>query len=195
MDYYRINAEKYFEATKNADMKDACNRFLKYLKKGSSILDIGCGSGRDAAYFKDMGYMAEGLEPSEKLAALAEKHSGVKIHCFPVQDFVPEKRYDGLFACASLLHLKEKEILAFFKRAGEFVSPCAYIYASGKSGITTGVASDGRYFTEFTEELLQKILKENEHLELAELWYSDDVTGRTDFNWMNFILRYKETLI
>lgn len=191
MDYYRVNAEKYFETTRNADMKDACNRFLKYLEKGSSILDIGCGSGRDAAYFKKMGYMAEGLEPSEELAALAEKYSGVNIYCSPVQDFVPEKRYEGLFACASLLHLKEEEILDFFKRIGDFAVPGAYIYASGKSGISTGLASDGRYFTEFTEELLQKILEGNTHLEVAELWYSDDVTGRTDFNWMNYILKYE----
>ena len=191
MDYYRVNAEKYFEATRNADMTDACSRFLKYLEKGSSILDIGCGSGRDAAYFKEKGYVAEGLEPSEELGALAEKYSGVNIYCAALQDFVPEKRYEGLFACASLLHLREEEILDFFKRIHDFAVPGAYIYASGKSGITTGTAPDGRFFTEFTEELLRKILEGNTHLEVAELWYSDDVTGRTDFKWMNYILKYE----
>ena len=67
------------------------------------------------------------------------------------------------------------------------------IYLSGKNGIPTGEATDGRYFLEFTEALKEKILVTNERMKLEELWYTEDVSGRKGFRWVNmiFMLSYK----
>ena len=64
------------------------------------------------------------------------------------------------------------------------------MYISGKSGISTGKAADGRFFLEFTEALLAKILAVNPRLKLEELWYTEDVTGREGFRWMNIIVKF-----
>ena len=189
MNYYEENAQTYYNKTKDADMTDSCNRFAKYIRPAGRILDIGCGSGRDMKYFKSLGFSPEGLEPSKGLWELAEKNTGLPVHCITLQAYRPSAPYDGIWACASLLHLTEEEILEFFKRSCEFTAPGGYIYFSGKNGIETGVSEDGRFFLEFTDELIEKILRENENLELVEKWYSEDVTGRKDFRWMNVILK------
>ncbi len=190
MNYYDDNAQQYFEATKNADMTDAYKRFCKYIEKGSYILDIGCGSGRDLKFFNKHGYIAEGLEPSKKLCNLIRTNMRCKIYCDSIQSFMSTEPYNAIWACASLLHLTPKEILDFFKHIDKFLFSGGIIYVSGKNGIETGVNADGRYFCEFSEKLLEDILECNSKLTLIEKWYSADVTGRNDFQWMNFILSF-----
>ena len=191
MNYYENNALEFYERTINSDMSENCNRFIKYIPSASIILDCGCGSGRDQLYFKNMGFQIEGLEPSKKLAELARETSGCVIHESTIQDFKPLKKYDAIWACASLLHLQKDEVLYFFKNIDSWLKKEGYIYVSGKSGIKTGLAEDGRFFLEFNENLLSEILINNRSLKLIDKWYSNDVTGRADFKWMNFILKLK----
>ena len=112
-----------------------------------------------------------------------------EIVCSDIQNYRPEERYDGIWACASLLHLREEELLHFFGHLDLYLKENGIIYISGKSGISTGKAADGRYFLEFTEALLEKILARNSRLKLEEMWYTEDVTGREGFRWMNIIIR------
>ena len=63
------------------------------------------------------------------------------------------------------------------------------VYISGKNGIPTGKAKDGRYFLEFSEQLIEKILKVNKQLKAEQVWYTEDVRGRKEFRWMNVIFR------
>ena len=63
------------------------------------------------------------------------------------------------------------------------------VYVSGKNGPPTGKAQDGRYFLEFTEQLVEKILMVNEQLKSEQLWYTEDVNGRKGFRWLNVIFR------
>lgn len=190
MNYYDKNAKEFFERTVNCDMSVPCKKFADMLLPASTILDCGCGSGRDLKYFKELGYDPEGLEPSKKLCQYAEKYSGCKVFNGTVQEFKPKKKYDGIWACASLLHLEKKEILLFFNSLDQWLKPGGYIYASGKSDIETGIAVDGRFFQAFDENLLDEILNLNDRLELVEKWYSDDVNGRNQFRWLNFIIKF-----
>ena len=66
-EYYEINAKQYAEKTFSADMSEQYQRFLPLLKEGSTILDIGSGSGRDACHFQKMGYQVTALDPSTHL--------------------------------------------------------------------------------------------------------------------------------
>ena len=65
------------------------------------------------------------------------------------------------------------------------------VYVSGKSGISTGEVEDGRFFLEFTEQLVEKILTVNKQLQLEQLWYTEDVSGRRGFRWLNVVLRLR----
>ena len=185
--YYESNAERYAAETISADMSEQYQRFLPLLKKGAKILDVGSGSGRDACYFQKQGYQATALEPSKNLCREIRKVFSGEIVCSDIQNYRPAERYDGIWACASLIHLQEEEVLQFFERIDRYLNDDGIVYISGKNGIQSGKAGDGRYFLEFTEQLVEKILTVNKQLKLEQLWYTEDVSGRRGFWWMNVI--------
>lgn len=189
--YYESNAERYAAETISADMSEQYQRFLPLLKKGAKILDVGSGSGRDACYFQKQGYQVTALEPSKNLCREIRKVFSREIVCSEVQNYRPTERYDGIWACASLIHLQEEEILCFFKKMDMYLSDNGIVYASGKCGISTGEVADGRFFLEFTEQLVEKILTVNKQLQLEQLWYTEDVRGRRGFRWLNVVLRLR----
>ena len=186
IDYYNDNADEYFNSVISADMTENYTRFLQYVPKGASIVDLGCGSGRDLKYFKDNGYEAEGLDASEKLCILAREYSGCPVLC---TDFwKAERRYDAFWANASLLHLTGKDIITFFAQKTKYLADNGIFYMSMKTGIPQGDDPKGRYFTPFSEELLEQLLKASK-LELIDRWSNDDALGRSDTKWMSVIFR------
>ena len=186
-EYYEINAKRYAEETFSADMSEQYKKFLPLLREQARILDLGSGSGRDACYFQNHGYQVTALEPSKNLCREIRKVFSGEIVCPDIQSYQPEQRFDGIWACASFLHLQEKEVLSFFEKINLYLNDNGIIYLSGKNGIPTGEATDGRYFLEFTEALKEKILVTNERMKLEELWYTEDVSGRKGFRWVNMI--------
>ena len=187
--YYENNAERYAAETFSADMSEQYQRFLPLLKKGAKILDVGSGSGRDACYFQKHGYQVTALEPSKNLCREIRKVFSGEIICSDIQNYRPKERHDGIWACASLIHLQEEEILRFFEKIDLYLNDNGVVYVSGKNGISTGEVEDGRFFLEFTERLVEKILTVNEQLKLEQLWYTEDVSGRRGFQWLNVVLR------
>ena len=187
--YYESNAEHYAAETIYADMSEQYQSVLPLLKKGAKILDVGSGSGRDACYIQKHGYQVTALEPSKNLCREIRKVFSGEIECSDIQNYQPAERYDGIWACASLIHLQEEEILCFFEKIELLLKANGIIYISGKNGIPTGKAEDGRYFLEFSEYLVEKILIVNEQLKLEQLWYTGDVSGRRGFRWLNVIFR------
>ena len=189
--YYESNAEHYAAETFSADMSEQYQRFLPLLKKGAKILDVGSGSGRDACYFQKHGYQVTALEPSKNLCREIRKVFSGEIICSDIQNYRPKERYDGIWACASLIHLQEEEILRFFEKIDLYLNDNGVVYVSGKNGISTGEVEDGRFFLEFTERLVEKILTVNEQLKPEQLWYTEDVSGRRGFRWLNVVLRLR----
>ena len=190
-EYYEINAKRYAEETFSADMSEQYKRFLPLLRERARILDVGSGSGRDAFYFQNHGYQVTALEPSKNLGREIRKVFSGKIICSDIQNYRPTERYDGIWACASLIHLQEEEVLCFFRKIDMYLNDNGIVYASGKSGISTGEVEDGRFFLEFTEQLVEKILMVNRQLKLEQLWYTEDVSGRRGFRWLNVVLRLR----
>lgn len=189
--YYESNAEHYAAETFSADMSEQYQSFLPLLKKRAKILDVGSGSGRDAYYFQRHGYEVTALEPSKNLCREIRKVFSGEIVCSDIQSYQPTERYDGIWACASLIHLQEEEVLCFFRKLDMYLNDNGIVYASGKSGISTGEVADGRFFLEFTEQLVEKILTVNKQMKLEKLWYSEDVSGRQGFRWLNVVLRLR----
>lgn len=188
-EYYEINAKQYAKGTFSADMSEQYKRFLPLLREQARILDVGSGSGRDACYFQKKGYQVTALEPSKNLCREIRKVFSGEIVCSDIQSYQLDQRFDGIWACASLLHLQEKEVLSFFEKINLYLNDNGIVYLSGKNGITTGETEDGRFFLEFTEKLMGKILMASGRMKLDQLWYTEDVRGRKDFRWMNIILR------
>lgn len=189
--YYESNAERYAAETISADMSEQYQRFLPLLKDGVKLLDVGSGSGRDACYFQKQGYQVTALEPSKNLCREIRKVFSGEIMCSDIQNYQPVERYDGIWACASLIHLQEEEVLQFFEKIDQYLDDNGIIYISGKNGISTGEVEDGRFFLEFTDRLVEKILTVNKQLKLEQLWYTEDVSGRRGFRWLNVVLRLR----
>ena len=187
--YYENNAERYAAETFSADMSEQYQSFLSLLKKGAKILDVGSGSGRDACYFQKQGYQVTALEPSKNLGREIRKVFSGEIVCSDIQNYRPTERYDGIWACASLIHLQEEEVLQFFEKIDQYLNDNGIIYISGKNGLSTGKVEDGRFFLEFTEQLVEKIQTVNKQLKLEQLWYTEDLNGRKGFRWLNVIFR------
>lgn len=135
IDYYNSNGAQYFSNTVNVDMSECCDRFLKYIVPGGRIIDIGAGSGRDINYFKDRGYVVEGIDTSEEMCRLAADYSDAEVSCERIQDWHLEEKYDGIWANASLLHLFFNEIEEFVCRASDYLKPKGVFYISMKTGI------------------------------------------------------------
>ena len=188
-EWYNRNAGQYFNDTVSVDITENCERFLKHVQSGGTIVDIGAGSGRDLKYFVEKGYAAEGIDASEALCVRASEYALVPVTCIRIQDWYPKKKYAGIWACVSLLHLKMDEIETFICRLPDLLEEGGAAYLSVKSGIETGTDEKGRYFTNVTEDDLRKITGKTDGLEIIEFWNSCDQMRRQDFIWMNVILK------
>lgn len=189
VDYYNQHSKEYFEATRSTDMSDLYEAFLPYLHAGGKILDVGCGSGRDLKYFKEHGYEAEGVDASEELCQLASEYSGCKVTCCRMENFAPDKKYAGIWCCASLLHLEDGAVAEFFRKCQDWLAEGGILFLSVKTGISTGEDEKGRWFRNFDEGKIGELLGESPHLHLEQVFYTEDKTGRRGWKWMNVLIR------
>lgn len=188
IDYYNRNAAAYYTQTSTADVAENCIRFAKYVRPHGSIVDIGCGSGRDIAWFREAGFKASGIDASAELCHLAREHTGAEIRCVRIQDWMPAEQYDGIWANASLLHLTPEEIQTFIARLPALLTQGGVAYLSFKSGIETGMDATGRYYTDMSQETLTEILAAVTGLEIVDQWESADALHRDTFTWLNVIV-------
>ncbi len=188
MDYYENNAAAFVESTRLVDMQPLYQRFLPLLPKYASILDAGCGSGRDAKYFIEQGYKVTAFDASAKIAALAEKEVGQAVSVQRLQDIPYQNQFDGIWACASLLHASAKELPDVFHRLVRALKPQGVIYCSFKYG-RSEYEKQGRRFTDLDEAGLRILVREVEGLVINELWVTADRRPeREQEQWLNGVL-------
>ncbi len=143
--YYNENAQAFFDGTVNADMSENYKEFLERLPKNGYILDAGCGSGRDTKKFMDMGYKVQAIDASSEMCRLANSHTGLEIRQMRFQELEERSIYDGIWASASLLHVRKEELLYVLRKLNEALKPQGILYASFKYGEFEG-ERNGRYF-------------------------------------------------
>ncbi len=203
--YYNENAEAFCIGTRTADMSETRGRFLRYVQSGGLILDAGCGSGRDSKYFLENGYRVVAMDASEEICRLASAYLGQAVECRMFEEITEKGIYDGIWACASLLHVPYVQLPETIAKLGEALVDGGVLYASFKYG---GEREDwreegkkereagGRYFTDLTEEEWKKVLAEAEkymrgfRLEMVESFVTGDVReGRGEEKWLNVVGR------
>ena len=189
INYYNQNAENFIANTQNADMHPTQERFLRLLDANTSILDFGCGSGRDTKYFLEKGYQVTATDGSAELCRLASEFTGIKVKEMLFQELDAMNQYDGIWACSSILHLPKKELLPVIQKMCEALKDNGIIYTSFKYGDFEG-ERNGRYFTDFTEKTFQEVIEKVPELTIEEHWITSDVRpGRGEEKWLNLILR------
>lgn len=189
MDYYDQYAEQYFNSTINVDMKELQDYFLSFLPPDGEILDIGCGSGRDSKYFMNKGFKVLPLEPTKKLAKLAEAYLGTSVSIQKIEDITHHNRFIGAWACASLLHLPYPQMNSVLKKIYHALQKPGYLFISLKYGDKEEVRK-GRFFCDYTQEKFEALNYEQIGFSLIGYTTSQDKrTGREDEAWLNILLR------
>ncbi len=189
LDYYDNNAQKFVSGTLDVEFTETQDKFLSYLPESGMILDYGCGSGRDTRYFLSNGYKVDAVDGSETLCKIAAENTGIKVRQMLFSQLDEHEKYDGIWACASVLHLTKDELRTVLNKMIRAVKPNGYIYISFKYGEFEGYRAE-RYFTDFTENTFSSFLTAFSGIMLIEEWISSDVRpGRGDEKWLNIILQ------
>ena len=189
LEYYNQNASDFAEGTRFADMKDSRLRFAVCLPPKGTILDFGCGSGRDTKAFLEAGFQVDAVDGSEELCAVASEYTGITVRRMLFSELDAREYYDGIWACASILHLPKEELAPVIGKMEAALKCGGVLYASFKYGDYEGMRN-GRYFTDFTEDTLKTFWDETTSMQIFDIWISNDVrSDRKERQWINILAR------
>ena len=172
LNYYNSNAAVFSETTKNVDFSEVQQIFTKHLSPDASILDFGCGSGRDTKYFLNNGYHVTATDGSGVICKMATDYTGIQVKQMLFEELDDRNQYDGIWACASVLHLSREKLPNIFHKMHQ------------------ALKTNGRYFTDFTEGMFEEFVRKISGLQIEKMWITGDVReGRGDERWLNILLR------
>ncbi|WP_404343440.1 class I SAM-dependent methyltransferase [Pseudoalteromonas mariniglutinosa] len=188
-DYYNNNAQSFSDSTINVDMSALYNAFLPLIKTHGHILDAGCGSGRDALYFKQQGFTVSAFDASEALASIASEHLNQVVAVNTFQQITAQNQYDGIWCCASLLHVPKDELPQVFLKLQNALKPNGVLYVSFKYGTQERV-HNGREFTDLNEDGLTALITHHTELKILKQWQSvDQRPERESEVWLNALIK------
>jgi SAM-dependent methyltransferase len=186
--YYEDNAKGFYSSTVDVDMSPVYQKFLPLISEGGSILDAGCGSGRDSLYFKKQGYDVTAMDASEALCKLSGELLAQDVHCVGLEDITWERVFDGVWACASLLHVSRDDLPSVMQKLSGSLKAGGVLYASFKYGDSERVKG-GRAFTDMNEGLFDELLRAVPELSLKESWVTVDRRVDRNESWLNVIVK------
>ena len=189
--YYNENAQSFASGTVSVKFTEVQDKFLEKLNPDAYILDFGCGAGRDTKYFLSRGYQIDAIDGSEQLCRIASKYTGIKVRQMLFQELDEKEKYDGIWACASILHLPKKQLREVLENMYAALKSEGWIYTSFKHGKFEG-ERNGRYFTDFTTDTFKDFIHDMHGLKIEEQWITGDVRpGRGEEKWLNLLLQKK----
>lgn len=190
--YYNQNADAFIEGTQNADMSEQYRFFLKHLPSGGKLLDLGCGSGRDSAYFSSLGFVVTAIDGSNELCKRVKINYGIEARCINFEDISFVAEFDAIWACASLLHVEKVNMPKVLHKVSAALKPGGILYASFKYGCRERV-SNGRFFNDYTENDIDTLLTPENQLTLLEYWITEDVRPEhSGERWLNFTAKKRQ---
>ena len=192
LDYYNKNSEEYFNSTLNVDMTNTYKEFLKLVPEGGKILDLGCGSGRDSMNFMKLGYEVTAVDGSKELAKKASALLGKEVIASTFEELELKEKFHGIWACASLLHIKRKDLKIVLNNLYNNLEDNGVFYMSFKYGEKEYVDDKNRYFNCFTDESIISFINENTKYNILGLYITADKLGRVnEVKWVNLICNKK----
>ena len=190
LNYYDNNIDSYkklwlddFSSNYNFEIPDI---FLSYLNKNSKILDMGCGTGRDSKYFQELGHIVKSIDGSLEMCKIASNLLNEEVEQLNFLDIDYKEEFDGIFACASLLHLSNEDLLVVLKKISNALKENGILYTCFKYGDSTRV-DNGRFYNDMNEEKFINILNNVEDLKILKTWVT--VQYKSDTKFINYIIR------
>ena len=148
LEHYDQRAEEFWQGTRGHDVSQNIAALLRHIEVVApfTILDFGCGPGRDLKAFTGLGHVAVGLEGSARFALMARAYSGCEVL---EQDFLrlelPAAHFDGIFANASLFHVPGRELPRVLRELRTALKPGGVLFSSNPRGANEEGWNKGRY--------------------------------------------------
>jgi len=193
---YNLTAEEYAEKTRGLHLEKEISKFLSCIKKGGLILDIGCGAGRDASIFTGKKYQVIGIDPAEKLIEIARQTVPLARFEIAYAENPPfqNETFDGVWACASLIHLPKKDLPKTLSEIYRVLKPNGIFASSFKQGEGEALTEDKRYnnvqkfFSYYQQSEIEKLL-ENSEFNVFDIWDKKINNSYATNTWMNFFCK------
>jgi len=186
IDYYNKHAEEFTASTFEVDMESLYQPFLVELQEGARILDVGCGSGRDTLAFKNKGYQVDAIDYSEELVKKATQLTGIPVRLQSFYEIDADQAYDGIWACASLLHCERTRLKEVIGKLLSALKPNGMLYMSFKYG-NGDRQKDGRQFTDLDEVQAKALLGQFDRVQQIQQWITIDQRPERQEKWLNLI--------
>lgn len=187
LEYYQKNAEEFIDRTFSVDMSSRYEFFLRHLPNPKTILDLGFGSGRDSLYFQSRGIEVTSLDPVEEFCNRGKQLGLKHVICGTAQTMDFKDCFDGIWACASLLHLSDSELVQALNACKNALKDDGIMYASFKYGAYRG-ERNGRYFIDLNEQTVIPFLEQT-GMRIVDILITGDARHDVDTKWLNLILR------
>ena len=188
IEYYNKNSQKFFDDTVNIEMTAFYDQFLPLVKDKGKILDVGCGSGRDVKAFNSLGYNSIGIDASKELVAKANSIIQGKIFVMKYLDIAWVNEFDGIWACASLLHEELNNIENVIQKLWKSLRVNSPFYMSFKYGENNYIKNE-RFFQNYNEKTIKPYLKNLKNKKIHKIWQTFDRRPfRENEKWLNLIL-------
>ncbi len=191
IEYYNQNATEYFEQTVDIDMQEEWERFTELLPEGGSVLDLGCGSGRDSAYFISCGFDVTAMDASEEMCELASIHIGQDVLHLTFEKMDFNNVFDGIWACESLVHVPGNQIENILFKVVKSLKPDGILYMSFHYNDFEG-ERDGRFYKDYRAKELKELIGRFPNLELIEIHKYEDTREYSGITWLSAIVRKLE---
>lgn len=196
LNYYDENTVEFAGQTVSIDMRDLYELFINQLPKRStqSILDVGCGSGRDANYFAKQGYHVTAMDASAKLIKWSRQHhmsSKIDWHYLDFSNINKqawENKFTGIWACASLLHAPFLELPCIIESLLETLTDDGVMYLSFKHGEGERVDEE-RFFCDMNEARWATIVSKIPQAIECDIWLSADKRVDCKNAWFNVMIK------
>jgi SAM-dependent methyltransferase len=189
LQYYDEHAEDFSRGTRDHDVSQNIAALLKYIEGKPTILDFGCGPGRDLKAFAGLGHIAVGLEASTRLAAIARASGGYEVW---EQDFLkldlPDNRFDGVFANAALFHVPSQELPRVLLELYTTLKPRGVLFSSNPHGHNEEGWAGARYVAYHDLETWRRFMLSAGFLELAH-YYRPAGLPRQQQPWLASVWR------
>jgi len=187
--YYEQHADEFFQRTVDADMATTRARFAALVRRTGHILDAGCGSGRDARAFHELGFEVTAIEAAAPLAELARQYTGLPVQVMTFDQITWRERFDGVWACASLLHVPRSELTAAVRCLRDSLVLGGSLFMSFKYGSGEREVA-GRRFTDLDEAGAQRLLSAVGGLELLSSAIDEDLRAEcAGQRWLGLLCR------
>lgn len=193
MDFYKNNSTAYANSTFNEDFAKAIYEgmedFLALNVMNTPLLDIGCGSGRDALFLTKKGYTVHAFDRSPEMIEEAKRLTGLDntFNIGSADDFETEQSYYFAYSIACLLHLNDDEFESAMKHILKHINFGGNFFFTVKKGEGEEVDGAGRYFNYYTEEKIQKIT-DRLGVYLMDVKEIPDLT-RPDTSWLYVLIQ------